>query len=210
MTEEIKEKKYLFWFVAIHHNRVEEYIKHLKKYITPETSYIIAKEVAKGVHHSTNGEHIHIACEMELDTYNKFHRNIHVEQLKLRRKANEDGGKQVGRVHNVRDELKMLSYTVKSENIIYENIDLKTIQDYIENSYPKKEDWDTAIIDYIKLHYRGDEILIEDLIIDYYVQNSKKRVLSRHKIKQLIVKFLMYEIEQTPDVRNKIKWVLNN
>jgi hypothetical protein len=201
----------LFWFVALEHVRVEEYEKHLLKYMDASAQYIIAKETAKGVHHETKGEHIHIAAEMDVTTYNKMHKNIHVEQLKLRRKANEKGGKQVGRVHNVRDETRMLSYTVKNENIIYRNIDLKTIQAYIENSFPKKDEWDNDLIEYIKLNQICDRNLdeIEDHIIDYYIKNSKKKSnLTRVKIKQITLRYLMYEIKMTEEVKRTIKLIL--
>jgi hypothetical protein len=190
---------------------VFEYEKHLLKYLDPSGSYIIAKETARGVHHETKGEHLHIAAEMDVDTYNKMHKNIHVEQLKLRRKANDKGGKQVGRVHKVRDETKMLSYTVKNENIIYKNIDLKTIQEFIENSYPKKDDWDNDLIDYIKLNQINPRNLeeIEDHIIDFYIKNSKKKTnLTRIKVKQITLRFLMYETKMTVEIREAIKMIL--
>lgn len=207
----MEENNYLFWFVAIEHNRVAEYTNHLMKYLDPSAAYIIAKETARGVHHETKGQHLHIACELDVKTYNKFHKNIHVEQLKLRRKANEKGGKQVGRVHNVRDETKMLAYTVKNENIIYKNIDLKAIQHYIEESYPKKDDWDNDLIQYILLNVQDSQNLeqIEDAIIDFYQTNSKKKAnLTRVKVKQITLRYLMYEIKQTPDIRILIKQIL--
>ncbi len=206
-----KRKDYLFWFVAINHNRVAEYEKHLNKYLDPSSAYIIAKETAKGVHHETKGEHLHIACEMDVETYNKMHKNIHVEQLKLRRKAGTDGGKQVGRVHKVRDEMKMLSYTVKNENIIYKNIDLKTIQHYIENSYPKKDDWDNDLIQYIILNVQDSRNLdqVENIIIDFYQLNSKKKAnLTRIKVRQITLRYLMYEVKQTDEIRHLIKIIL--
>jgi hypothetical protein len=203
--------EYLFWFVAITHDRVPEYIKHLDKYLDPSAALIVSKETARGVHHETKGQHIHIAADMSVETYNKFHKNIHVEQLKLRRKANEKGGKQCGRVHNVRDELKMLSYTVKNNNIIYKNIDLKTIQNYIEGSYPKKEDWDNDLIQYLILNVQDSLNLdtIDNLIISYYQSNSKKKAnLTRMKIKQITLRYLMYEIPQTDEVKQTIKFIL--
>lgn len=209
--EDTKSPKYLFWFVALEHSRQDEYIKHLDKYIDPSASLIVAKEVAKGVHHSTKGQHFHIAADMELETYNKFHRNIHVEQLKLRRKANEKGGKQVGRVKNVRDETKMLSYTVKSDNLYTRNMDLVKLQEYIELSYPKKDDWDNDLIEYLKLNVMNNLSLddIENKIIDFYITNKKKKLnLTRSKIKQITLRYLMYEIPFNYEVRNQIKYIL--
>lgn len=215
-AQPITEKKnYLFWFVALSHSRVEEYEKHLLKYLDASASYIIAKETARGVHHETKGEHLHIAAEISVTDYNRLHVNIHVEQLKLRRKAcTTKGGKQVGRVHNVRDDLKMLSYTVKNNNIIYKNIDLKTIQSYIEESFPKKDDWDNDIIDFLIMNFNSkfskyelDPLEeLEDLIIDFYIKNSKKKAsLTRAKVRQLSLRYLMYTSNQTTEVKQAIK-----
>lgn len=201
-------KQYLFWFVAIQHTAVEQYIIDLEKYIDPSGAYLISKETAKGVHKETGGQHIHVAAEMDITTYNKFHDNIHKKKLKLLCKAKDGIGKQVGRTKDVRDQTKFLAYTCKDQNIIYKNIDLKTIQLYISESYPKTETWEEQIINYFKLHYvepdgwdfmaQGFDIeQLETLVIKFYIENSKtKAVPTRGYVKKLILRFLMYEQPQ--------------
>lgn len=211
---------YQFWFVAITHDKVDDYIRHLEKYVDPSSSYIVAKETAKGVHHETNGQHIHVAAQIDDTKYNLLHDNVHKKQLKLKCKAGGGVGKQVGRIKkNIRDETKFLSYTVKDKHIIYENIDLKTIQDYIEKSYPKDDPWEEQIINYFHKQYREpdgwtfilqglDTSQLEDLVIEFYIHKSKsKAVPSKHFIKKLILRYLMYE---QPQVTNIIKMQIKN
>ncbi len=223
-------QEFLFWFVAIKHQDVPAYIKHLDKYIDPSAQLIIAKETARGVHHQSQGEHIHVAARMGTDTYKLFHNNIHKTQMKLQCRAGGGVGKQVGRIKDVRDSTKFLAYTVKDQDgfiysdkhkgssgyydkLYFRNIDLKTIQEYIEISYPKKEQWDNDLIDYIKLHtieqtYPNlDEI--ENLMINFYISNSKvKRTPTRQKLKAVMLRYLMYEVHMTPQVMTLIKQVL--
>lgn len=126
--------------------------EHLEKYITQEARYIIAKETAKGAHKETNGEHLHFAVDMTKSEYDAFRKTVLVNKYKLRGKAEKDKPRQYGIVKNVRDEMKMLQYTVKDNNIERRNIDLKTIQEYIEKSY-KKEDkrcFCQDLMDYLK------------------------------------------------------------
>ena len=205
--------EYLFWFVAIKHSQVEEYINHLDKYLDPSAALIVAKEVANKVHKDTNGEHIHVAAEMDKKTYNKFHNNIHTEQMKLRKKAIKDGGgKQVGRVKDVRDDMRMLAYTVKDENIIYRNIDLKTIQEYIEVSFPKKEDWDNDLIQHIIMNQVNDLNLreLENHILDFYIESKSKPNLTSSKLKQIMLRYYMYHAKQnhTNEIREIIRMIL--
>ena len=201
-------REFLFWFVAITHDKVDSYIECLEKYLEPSAAYVVSKETAKGVHKETNGQHIHIAAELDVKTYNLFHDNIHKKKLKLLLKAKDGIGKQVGRTKEVRDQTKFLQYTVKDKNIIYRNIDLKTIQEWIERSYPKTESWEEQIIHYFKIQYveppdwsiviQGYQITqLEDLVIQFYIENSKtKAVPTRNYIKRLILRYLMYEQTQ--------------
>lgn len=129
----------LFFFAQIAHDNVPTVQELLDTYIQDDASYIIAKEISKTSHKETNGEHLHFAVDMTKKEYDAFRNTVLVKKYGLRGKAQKDLPKQYGTVKNVRDETKMLSYTVKDQNIIYKNIDLKTIQEYIEKSYKKKE-----------------------------------------------------------------------
>ncbi len=214
-------QEFLFWFVAIRHQDVPSYIKHLDKYIDPSAQLIIANETARGVHHQSQGEHIHVAARMGTDTYKLFHNNIHKTQMKLQCRAGGGVGKQVGRIKDVRDHTKFLAYTVKDqrdhpfhgEKLFFRNIDLKTIQEFIEISYPKKEQWDNDLIDYLKLNTKPTLYpnldTIETLIINFYIANSKvKRTPTRPKLKAIMLRYLMYEVHMTPQVMMLIKQTL--
>lgn len=135
------------------HDLVPEFQAQLEKYIVWDARYIIAKEVAKGAHKETNGEHIHVAVDMTKKEYDAFRNTVLVKKYNLRGKAEKDLPRQYGIVKNVRNEMKMLSYTVKSKNIIYRNIDLETIQDYIEKSFEKtdnKKDFQQDLMYYLR------------------------------------------------------------
>lgn len=206
--------EFLFWFAAVKHSTVPDYVSKLEQYLDISASYIIGKEIAKGVHHTTNGEHIHVAAQISKETYKKFHLNYHVGQLKLLMKTKDGIAKQNGLVKTVRNETRFLSYCCKDNNIIYKNIDLKTIQDYIEASFPKTETWENDIIDFVKLHYdladklydnletldrNGPAYLsittdLEELIVNYYITNSKKKCVPvKNTIRKIVLRFLMYE-----------------
>lgn len=129
----------LFFFAQIAHKHEPEVRELLEKYITEDARYIIAKETTTNAHKETNGEHLHFAVDMTKKEYDAFRNTVLVKKFKLRGKAQKDLPKQYGTVKNVRDEMKMLSYTVKDNNINYKNIDLKTIQEYIEKSYKKQD-----------------------------------------------------------------------
>lgn len=200
-----QEHPFLFWFVAIRFSNVNEYIKDLEKYLSPNPCYLIGKEIAPKVHTLTSGEHIHIACRMSVENYNKFHDNIHRKKMKLLLKASNGNGKQVGRIKTkIRDNTSIMSYTCKDKNLIYKNISLKQIQEYIDNSYPKGDSWETQLYDNIKFHFQPfidgspssyyDYKGIIRIILNFYQQNSKQMAVpSPHLVKKMILRFLLYE-----------------
>lgn len=212
-----EEIPFLFWFAAVKHSTVPEYKKKLEQYLDISAAYIIGLETAKGVHHTTNGEHIHVAAQIDKDTYKKFHLNYHVGQLKLIMKTKDGIAKQNGLIKTVRNETRFLAYTCKDNNIIYRNIDLKTLQEYIEESFPKVETWENDIIDFIKQNFDPSDTLedesedlghqgpayhrlpqlVECIIVNYYITNSKKKsVPARTTIKKLVCRYMMYEIPE--------------
>jgi hypothetical protein len=206
------EDEYIFWFVAIKHDQVNNYIKDLEKYIKTNEKYIVGLETAKGVHKETNGEHIHVAATMSVNRYNKLHDAIHKKKMKLQLKAANGVGKQVGRVKVVRDQERALRYCCKDRQTIYKNITKQTIEKYIAESFQKGETWEDQIITKLKLdidithidfnNIDNIQMDIELAIIDFYRNNSKqKAVPSGAYIKKLMLRFLMYECG---DIDNKI------
>lgn len=195
----------LFWFVSIRHTEVTDYIAELDKYIDSSAGLLIAKEVAKNSHKTTNGEHIHVAADMSVELYNKFHDNIHKKKLKLVLKATNGVGKQVGRIKNVETQEGILTYMCKDKNIIYRNMDQTDIKRYIENSFPKTESWDQQIQDYLGLNHNmdvdtfngdGNEYDIDQLdslVIQFYLDFSKQQAVpTRNFIRKMVLRFMMY------------------
>ena len=143
----------IFWFVAIEHSEVPQYILDLEKYLDPSAAYLIGMETARGVHKITKGQHIHVAADMSVETYNRFHDNIHKKKLKLLLKAANGCGKQVGRLKDVRDPGLMSIYTCKDKKIISKNIDQAELKKMIDASFPKTETWEQQIQNYCEEHY---------------------------------------------------------
>lgn len=163
----------LFFYAQIVHDHVPTVRELLESYISDEAAYIIAKETSPNSHKETNGEHLHFAVDMSKKQYDAFRNTVLVKKYGLRGKAQKDLPKQYGTVKNVRDEMKMLSYTVKDQNIIYRNIDLKTIQGYIEKSFKKNEkvSYQEELMDYLKTFpsgyfFQNHQIFTKEGIVD--------------------------------------------
>ena len=197
----------IYWFVAILHSDVPQYITNLDKYIDPSAQLIIGYETAKDVHKQTLGQHIHVAADMDPKIYAKFHDNIHKKKMQLKLKASDGIGKQCGRVKDVRDHEKMLAYCVKDENLYTRNISKEELQRYIDKSFKKSETWEDQVINQIitDVHFPTEpykvnpgmlDVIkqnIEVIIIDFYRNNSKtKAVPARSYLKKLTVKYLLH------------------
>jgi len=210
----MSEDTFIFWFVAIKHSDVSGYIIDMEKYLNENDKYIIGKEVIKNVHKQTNGEHIHVASTMTVENYKKFHDAIHKKKMKLLLKASNGVGKQVGRVKDVRSQERSLRYCVKDKKLIIKNIDLKTIDKYISESFQKTDTWEEQIINMLKfeihtpsdIDFQNIDLIVNDIqieIIKFYVANSQqKAVPSRAYIKKLTLRFLMYEKTIEPRIIN--------
>lgn len=189
---------YTFFFAAIYHNRIDEVQTTLEKYIDPSASYIIGLEKAIGVHTLTEGEHMHFAVEMTDEQYKLFIKTF-TYKFNLGGKNSKDKS-YYGKEKLVKNENKFLSYTVKDKNIIYKNIDLKTIQEYIHNSFQKisKLTLDEQLLKHLegKLDLTNDsnmpiEEQIELQILDYMRTNKLKQLPNTYLFKRIIIKFMM-------------------
>jgi hypothetical protein len=225
------EAPYTFWFVAIKHVNFDMYLKHLDKYLDTTAGLLISQEIAtKGIHKETDGEHLHIAAQITPEKYKLLHLNVHTQQLKLVLKAKDGIGKQVGKISpdKVRDETAFMTYCCKDDKVYTRNMDLKIVQEYISNSFKKKENWEDDIINYIKatyhvyplctpyiddpreiFNYHMETSKLEHLVISYYIENSKKKSIpTRMSIKRLVARYLMYEIPECQGTR--LTDIINN
>lgn len=200
------------FFVALEHSYKDDFVKDIESYLDDDARYIIAMEVAKDKHVETKGEHYHFVGDMTDKQYDSFRKTILVKKYTRQGQARNGVGRQYGKIGKIRDETKLMSYTVKDKNIIYKKIDLKIIQELIQKSY-HKEDRQFPLKElmvYLKdrsnnYYVEAQEVVsgskpmlvsyteIEYDIIRFYLQNSScEKTLTRSQIKSLTTKYLMY------------------
>jgi len=178
----------------------------LEKYLDSSASYIIALETC-AAHSETHGQPYHILADMNQQQYDKFRKTILVNKMHLSGQARNGIGRQYGRIKNIRDETKLMSYTLKNNNIIYKNIDLKTIQESYEKSYirSKSKDFVQGCMEFLLTidHMNMQEGLnpsvasidytsIEKSIVTYYSDETIGKPVSRSALKSLTTRYLMY------------------
>lgn len=138
-----------------HANRVQLQ-KIIEIYVGPKAKYLLAAEKDK-----KNREHFHGIIMCKSDQYDKIQRHFR-EKWKLSGQAQKDGLKQYGRIRNIKDKNKVLSYTVKDGNVYTSDswdIDLKP---YIAASYPKPTE--------TKKQLREKDI--KEYLLNYLVSNQ--------------------------------------
>ena len=181
-------------------------VEDLEKYLDASACYLIGLETAPKAHPLTKGQHYHIFCDMTKQNYEKFRKTILVNKMNLTGQARNGVGRQYGIVKHIKDETKMMSYTLKSNNIIYKNFDLKTIQDSYSESYQTKSpkcfvDEIMAYLLTIDFYKMEGEItpvpvidfeLLEQSIVVYYIDNDIGKPVSKATLKSLGTRYLMY------------------
>lgn len=176
--------------------------------------YIVGKEVAENTHKETNGEHIHVCCQMSNEEYHKFAVTVLRQQMKLRGRAIAGFCRQYGKVKQVRSLEKMKAYTIKDDNIDT-NIDENELNKLKEISYKKintvTEFW--KIVDYVNDKMGGD---IDEYgydarryVIEYMIKNQEDvtKTPSKPMIDNVVKSYVMYKANITDDQR--INWITN-
>lgn len=131
-----------FFFMALALSNGDSLFEDLKKYCDQDGRVVLAGETAKGSHPETNGEHFHIAIDMNDNSYKAFYKTIIQTKYGLKGRATKNGtGRQYGLIKpdKVRDETKFLSYTVKSKNLRTQNISPEELKKYIDESFIKED-----------------------------------------------------------------------
>lgn len=195
----------LGFIVAAHHDCSMTLISDLKTYIDPSAQLLVAFETVKDKHKKTNGEHYHFCVNPMTDKqYDNFRKTILVNKMLLSGQARNGVPRQYGRIKSIRDETKLLQYTCKDKNIYSENIDLKTLQEYIEKSYPKKDspkDFVSALMTYLdsknsSFYLPGIDdpqySCIELAILQYYITENIGKPVSKTTLRSLTTRYLMY------------------
>jgi len=200
------------FFVALEHSHKDDFVMDVEKYLEDDARYIISMETVKDKHAETKGEHFHFIGDMSDKQYDTFRKTIIVKKYNRQGIARNGIGRQYGKIGRIRDETKLMTYTCKDNNLIYKNIDLKTIQKYIQESY-KKEDREfpfKQLMEHLKsmsrcfyeCKYDNDKLQqvnairydrIEFAIIQFYLDNStSEKTITKSQIKSITIKFLMY------------------
>lgn len=194
----------IFWFGAIFHNRIDEVIAILNKYIEPDAKYIIGLEHCTK-HQLTNGEHMHFAVDMTEANWLNYVKKF-TETFELAGKNNKKGLSHYGRIKKdkVRDETKFMSYTLKDGNYVTKNIEIAELQILIDGSY-KKQDYVEELQDYLDKNeflfeedqphlMKDNPINIEKLemtILKHYIENNKnKKTLLWNKLQWLTLSYM--------------------
>jgi len=130
-------------------------------------------------HESEPYSHFHFLVEMKEADYIRFRKRVFIDKLKLRGQARNGKPRQYGKVGEIEDFDKMLSYTVKDENI-KSNLTDELINDAIDKSFKKQ----------------SPKLLKEKMII--YVEDKTKnfgidKYYSKKKILKLICQWCFDE-----------------
>ena len=200
---------YTFFFAAINHDLSAQVVKTLEAYIEPSASYIIALEVSKGCHLKTNGEHFHFAVQMSDERYKLFYKTF-CNRFKLAGKNNKKGWSYWGKIDkkNIRNETKFLSYTVKDNNLITRNMDETLLQQYLDDSFQKKDYLDELMTHLEELcatcntifescpstaqTYPINVVQLEKQIMIHHIRNNPNKVLMPNKLFYYALTFLQH------------------
>ena len=197
----------LGFLIVAPHDLSNSIISDLEEYLDPSACYIVALEKVKDAHKETNGEHFHVMAEMSKKSYDTFRKTILVNKMKLSGQARNGKPRQYGVIKNIRDETKLMSYTLKHGNYITKNIDIKTIQEYYEKSFisKKKTEFIDQIMEYLQTvdHYNCEDSMnesvhsidfqsIEKSIIKFYISEKIIKSISKSQLKSLTTRYLMH------------------
>lgn len=161
-----------FFFAAIKHEVVDEFVHDLKDHMDVSYAYIVGIETSSDTLKETDGQHVHVACTMTPKQYDNFRNKIFVRKHGLRGKAMKGKERQYGKIKNdhIRSYPDFFAYIVKDGDLRIENIPQKTIEEFATRSFSKPTTTRDLIMNYL---YDNREQFIEDPINDYYDENPK-------------------------------------
>jgi hypothetical protein len=141
----------------------------LKGYIEIESRYLIAHEIS-GV---TKKSHFHFVVEMHIDQYSKFRDAVIKKHYKLTKGS-------YGKVNNIRDVNKLLSYCLKDDGERRTNLEPAQVDEFIKKSFKRPEEKDhienclqkMSLMPY-QYEYTDTDILCKKIcILDYFKSNE--------------------------------------
>jgi hypothetical protein len=189
------------FMVAVKHTQDDTLWSHLCSYSKDDTPIIMARETSKKSHQDISGQHFHIYIGWEDKTWEAFKKTILIKKLQLRGKANANLARQYGRVTKIKDQEKMIAYTIKCNDYKYKNFD-KTYLDHIyKNESYEKED---------KLDYQ--ETLMKHLLAtrDKFIM-PEETTDSPIKVYDLAEEILLHNMENKdkPICKSKLNYYIS-
>jgi len=132
-----QETKWTAFYIGVRHTEFDDIVTIVKGYLNPEAKYLFSKETTKQGHAETDGQHIHVVCQMSSDRYvNCIMVLKRKYSLKGNRKAGETG--QYGKVRTIKCIDSMLAYCMKDGDYVT-NIEPDQIEKLKVLSYPKDD-----------------------------------------------------------------------
>lgn len=174
-----------------------EYLKEKLLHHIGNRKWILAKEIAaEGIHHETDGEHVHVMCQMSKKEYESLNKNIK-DKFKLSGVAKDGKAKQYGEVKKIHSIDRMAAYCIKDNN--YEtNLEPEIIEQLKklllqveeqkanmpkeqEKKKDKSNNWKQKVVDELNEKYpnkqwtinTNDYLLIESKMFDMLGRHSK-------------------------------------
>lgn len=192
----------LAFMVALPHTQDDTLWSYLCNYSTDTTPIIMSKEVSKKSHQDISGEHYHIYIGWEEKTWEAFKKTILMKKFQLRGQAKDGLARQYGRVTKIKDETKMIAYTIKCNDYRFQNMD-KEYLDYIyANESFERED---------KLDYQ--EQLMKHLLAtrDKFILDTSQTTDTPIKVYTLAEEILLHHMENKdkPICRTKIEYYIS-
>lgn len=184
------------FLVALPHRLIDEFIDSLKLYLGDAPKYVIGMETSVDSHAETQGEHMHVFADMDEPLYDRFRKTVLVKKYNLRGQARSGLPRQYGKIRCIRDETKMLQYTVKDLNIRFEGYTVEEIQAYIKHSYPKTErrNLRDEVVSYLDSQnlWQDNQFQVtqaEIAVIRFYIENTDKTI-TKNIIKNHVIHYL--------------------
>lgn len=189
------------FYLAIPHNQSDILWNYLCKYTQSDEKLILAKETSTKSHQDISGQHFHILAEWETKTYEAFKKTIIINHYKLRGQATKDHSRQYGIVRKIKDEDKMLSYTIKANDYQQQNYTEEELEEAYNNSYEKED---------IKAYQ--DQIM-EHLLANrtYFIKEFSENqgsIIQTILIEESILKYNM-ETKDKPICKSKLEYYTN-
>ena len=207
--------KWVSFYVELKWSEKEVYSNFKEKLLKYNIgSYIVGKEVSENSHKETNGEHIHVCCQMTDEDYHRFAVTVLRQQMNLRGRAVAGFCRQYGKVKQIRSLEKMKAYTVKDCNVDT-NIGDEELEKLNQLSYKKEnavtEFW--KIVNYVN-DKMGGEIdtwgnIARRYVIEYMIskQEDVTKTPSRPMIDNVVKSYVMYKANLSDEQR--INWIMD-